>query len=255
MGWWAERRILAPQEGRRSRAVSRAVAFLAACAIQLLAGLALVLAWRSRNAVAPVPSGIVTQVILVRRPAEIPTRVPRRWAYPIRGFGRPTRLELKLPRLNLPALERHRRSQLKWFAAARTAAHRVVEAQALAHRYRPGSGKLPPWWKAAWGAPKTRPTFPWSRQPLSPWFDVSFDRHNGVTTIRIGRRCRILLLGIDPFFACFLGHLNPDPGRGDLFDRKYLPAPLVLPKPDLAPARPASGPVAETRKRVARPSR
>jgi len=143
---------------------------------------------------------------------------------------------LNLPGLHLPAVE-PQRSPMDWAEAAKLAADRVAEAKDRAARYRPGSGELPAWWQAAWSPPKPYPVFPWSRQPLTSWFDVDFDRKNLVTTIRLGRRCRIVFLWIEPLFACVLDQLAPDPGRSDLFDRKYLPAPLELPKSDLPPAR------------------
>ena len=33
-----------------------------------------------------------------------------------------------------------------------------------------------------------------------------------------------------PIFGCDVGHLDPEPGRGDLFDPKYKPQPIEVPR-------------------------
>lgn len=226
-------------EGRRSRVLSRAVALIGACVIELVTGLALVTGWRHRNPTAAIaPLGRVTQAILLRRRAPTRRRLPIIRGALVRGAPLGSMEPPSLPGVRIQRRGLRRRSLAYWSAAATVAARRAAKAQAQIRQYHPGSGELPRWWKSAWETPRARPSFPWSRQPLSSWFDVSFDRKTGMTVVRIGRRCRIVFLLIEPFFACVLDHLNPDPGRGDLFDRKYLPAPLVLPGPDLAPARP-----------------
>jgi hypothetical protein len=72
-----------------------------------------------------------------------------------------------------------------------------------------------------------RPSFPWSRQPLGKHFDA--DLHTGVVSLN-GKRCMIGLFLIFPIFGCGVGHLDPEPGRGDLFDPKYAPQPLEVPR-------------------------
>jgi hypothetical protein len=44
-----------------------------------------------------------------------------------------------------------------------------------------------------------------------------------------GRRCTLAFFLILPGFGCAFGPLDPEPGRGDLFDPKYQPQPLELP--------------------------
>ena len=73
-----------------------------------------------------------------------------------------------------------------------------------------------------------RPAFPWSRQPLGKHFDA--DAHTGIVSVR-GKRCTLAFFLILPGFGCALGPLDPEPGRGDLFDPKYQPQPLELPRP------------------------
>lgn len=75
--------------------------------------------------------------------------------------------------------------------------------------------------------PFAHPSFPWSRQPLGKHFDV--DAHTGMVSVR-GKRCELAFFLILPGFGCALGPLDPEPGRGDLFDPKYQPQPLELPK-------------------------
>ncbi len=77
-------------------------------------------------------------------------------------------------------------------------------------------------------ATPTRPEFPWSHQPLGKHYD--FDSSTGVFTLRSGR-CVIAFWLIIAGFACPLGHADPEPGEGDLFDRKYAAGELQLPKP------------------------
>jgi hypothetical protein len=73
----------------------------------------------------------------------------------------------------------------------------------------------------------TRPEFPWSHQPLGKHYD--FDSDTGVFTLRSGR-CVLAFWLILAGFACPLGHADPEPGEGDLFDRKYAAGELQLPK-------------------------
>ncbi len=73
-----------------------------------------------------------------------------------------------------------------------------------------------------------RPAFPWSRQPLGKHFDA--DPHTGIISVS-GKRCTLAFFLILPGFGCAIGPLDPEPGRGDLFDPKYRPQPLELPEP------------------------
>lgn len=235
---WTERERAAAEERRRARALSRAVAFVGACAVQAIGALALVLGWRHGNPASVVPPTVVTDVIGMRRRAP-PRRPPQiTHGVPIGALPSPTFQPPTLPAFTVARPVFRRRSLAHWASAATVAAGHAATAQALALGYHPGDGALPPWWNAAWGVEKRHPQFPWSRQPLTSWFDFDFDRGTLVITLHIGRRCAIALGLIVPFagFGCAVGRLPPDPGRSDLFDRKYLPAPLVLPGPDLPPA-------------------
>ncbi|MGH8255890.1 MAG: hypothetical protein ACRET0_06715, partial [Steroidobacteraceae bacterium] len=119
-----------------------------------------------------------------------------------------------------------------WARAAQLAAAGVAQAGRLAQRRQRASGELESTWPAGRGSSNPQPAFPWSRQPLTPWLD--FDPKTLTTSIRLGRHCGIGFVLILPVFGCVLGHVDPDPGRADLFDPKFRPAPLELPTPALA---------------------
>jgi hypothetical protein len=48
-------------------------------------------------------------------------------------------------------------------------------------------------------------------------------------TFTLNRRCQVSVFLILPGFGCALGHLDPDPGRSDLFDPEYVSGPIDLP--------------------------
>jgi len=73
---------------------------------------------------------------------------------------------------------------------------------------------------------QSTPSFPWSREPISKYFD--FDRESGIATLSLGR-CRLAFLLIIPGFGCALGRVDPEPGRADLFDERYTAPPIELP--------------------------
>jgi hypothetical protein len=76
--------------------------------------------------------------------------------------------------------------------------------------------------------PRPQP-FPWSHQPLTSWFDI--DPDSFVIIFRLGRRCQVVYFAVVAALGCTVGHLDPEPGRSDLFDPKYGPRPLELPEP------------------------
>ena len=80
--------------------------------------------------------------------------------------------------------------------------------------------------KSPFRTSNARPVFPWSRQPLGKHFDA--DPHTGIVSLS-GQRCTLAFFFILPGFGCAVGTLDPEPGRGDLFDPKYRPQPLELP--------------------------
>jgi len=75
----------------------------------------------------------------------------------------------------------------------------------------------------------SRPPFPWSRQPLSGVFDFNPDTFE--VTLQFGRRCGLSYFLFVVGFGCVLGPINPEPGRGDLFDPKFRSGPVELPVP------------------------
>jgi len=111
-----------------------------------------------------------------------------------------------------------------WNLEANRAASDVLASNALEQRRDRAMGSMPisPYHHAP-----PRPSFPWSRQPLGKHFDA--DLHSGVVSLR-GQRCFVGLFIILPIFGCDVGHLDPEPGRGDLFDPKYKSQPLEVPR-------------------------
>lgn len=82
----------------------------------------------------------------------------------------------------------------------------------------------------------TQPAFAWGHQPISSWFDI--DPDSGALLFKIGRRC-VVYLWLTAGWGCAVGRLDPDPGRKDLFDPRYLVPQVETPTP-LLPANPAS---------------
>jgi hypothetical protein len=111
-----------------------------------------------------------------------------------------------------------------WNLEANRAASDLLAANALEQRRDRSMGSTPisPYHHAP-----PRPSFPWSRQPLGKHFDA--DPHSGVVSLN-GKRCMIGLFLIFPIFGCGVGHLDAEPGRGDLFDPKYKSQPLEVPR-------------------------
>ncbi|MGH8228074.1 MAG: hypothetical protein ACREU3_09265 [Steroidobacteraceae bacterium] len=219
----------------------RAAAIVAACAVQLILALALLSGWRYRRPAVPVPTVTPMPVMLLRGSAaralgeeRTPARAAIRLLPPIRTPS-PTLPNLDLSPPEPRTVEHPPREPLDWAAAAQRAARRVVGQGALLRRYHPGSAELPPWWHIGPDSrSSTPPSFPWSRQPLTSWFDIDYDHHWPAVSVSIAGRCKLFLALSLPFFGfgCAIGHL-PDQSRGDLFDPEYLPRPLRLPGPAL----------------------
>jgi hypothetical protein len=111
-----------------------------------------------------------------------------------------------------------------WNRELDAAAAASIERASRERRRNSGMGSTP---HSPYSAMPTRPAFPWSHQPLGKHFD--FDSSTGLLTLR-GKRCVLALWLILPGFACATGPVDPEPGEGDLFDRKYAPWELELPK-------------------------
>jgi hypothetical protein len=110
-----------------------------------------------------------------------------------------------------------------WRLEAERAAAAVI-THSVAEQLRDGSmGSMP---RSPFKTSSSRPAFPWSREPLGKHFDA--DPHTGIVTLR-SKHCTLAFFLILPGFGCGLGPLDPEPGRGDLFDPKYQPQPLELP--------------------------
>jgi hypothetical protein len=158
----------------------------------------------------------------VRRPAPRPVAVRPAAVQPAaQAVPTPLQLPLRQPAATLEA-PNPAQPTANWNLEASRAASDVLAANALEQRRDRAMGSIPvsPYHHAA-----PPPSFPWSRQPLGKHFDA--DLHSGMVTLR-GKRCMIGLFIILPVFGCDAGHLDPEPGRGDLFDPKYKPQPLEV---------------------------
>jgi len=112
---------------------------------------------------------------------------------------------------------------IDWGAAAVDAARHHLEQQADDQRRNHAMGSSP---DATARAPQPHQAFPWGHQPLSK----HLDRQGAVVTLNT-KHCTVAFLLFVPFgFGCAPGSI-PEPGQGDLFDPKYAPPPLELPKP------------------------
>jgi len=213
----------------------RTAAFVAACVLQILIVGAFTVGLQVRSPRTKAPVSMMTQVLILPGEAAMSRPLPgltqQSW---LRPAPAPLSPRLPFPTFIFPVPERHPRP-IDWAAAARLAANSVGTAEAQRRRRRRASGELP--WGATDRAGSTSPppAFPWSRQPLTGWMD--FDPTKLLTTVHLGRRCVLAFFLIIPAFGCVLGHIDPDPGRGDLFAAKFAPRPLEIPEPVLPQPR------------------
>ncbi len=234
----------------RSPGVARYLAFVAACALQLLFILAFVELGRDHGT-ANVPEPAVTAVLLPpgqEAPASTPTAPTATRRMPSPLSIQPVPRVLPAPEINFPPTQarsasQSRKARADWARAAHLAAAQVVAEQTLARRRRQASGEMP--WPQTEPGPRT-PSLPWSHQPLTRWFD--FDPATLVTSLNLGRHCELVFFVILPGFGCILGHI--DSGAGGHFDANFDPTsleppPLELPGPGL-PTPPDLQPWKET---------
>ena len=116
---------------------------------------------------------------------------------------------------------------IDWTAAAHQAARDLLAAEAAerARNSKMGTG----WWLAQDAKQRRRTmarAFPWSHQPQTSWMEI--DPDSFVITFRT-ERCQLSIFLVVAGFGCALGHLDPEPGRADLFDPKYRSTPIELP--------------------------
>jgi hypothetical protein len=205
---------------------TRTLALLAVVAIHLLFVAILIDSSRKRERLAGAEPTITAFIFnpAVSAPAsQLPrARSARRQA--------PTSPALSEPALQPPAAVTEEGSRIQepidWLASAHQAARDVLAAEAIEAKRnaRMGAG----WWlaqEAKHHRIASRKSFPWSRQPRRSWVDIDPDTF--LVTFTLNERCQVVLFLIVPGFGCALGHLNPEPGRSDLFDPKFLP-PLEL---------------------------
>jgi hypothetical protein len=209
---------------------SRRIALLAVVALHLLGGLLIGSAFRTSRT--PVPDD--PAMVWIGWPDPAAAKAPRPRALPLRA--QPPRAPLLSPQPRVapagtqvapitvsPAVTGSARPTTNWRLEAQRAAGTLI-ARSDSDRHRDGlMGSIP---RSPFGTRSPRPAFPWSRQPLSKHFDA--DPHTGMISLS-GKRCTLAFFLILPGFGCALGPLDPEPGRGDLFDPKYKLQPLELP--------------------------
>jgi len=122
----------------------------------------------------------------------------------------------------------HNQEFVDWAASAQRAAKELLASEATEHERNAKMGTG--WWLAQDAKQRRRtpgPAFPWSHQPQTSWVD--FDPNSLVITFTLGRRCQLSVFLLVPGFGCVVGYLDPEPGRGDLFDSRYRSSPIELP--------------------------
>lgn len=207
---------------------SRALVFIAVLAIHLLFLSAIIKSWRGGRSL-PVSESIVSTLLYMpvtgkpalapnapRFAARTPAILPSFSEAPVEA---PTQRSSEQPSAEPP---------IDWSASAHQAVLELLKADASEKELssKMGTG----WWLALEAKQQrrgSRPAFPWSRQPLHG--RVDFDPDSFVMTFTLNRRCQVSVFLILPGFGCALGHLDPDPGRSDLFDPKYVSGPIDLP--------------------------
>jgi hypothetical protein len=233
----------------RSREISRYLAWIAACALQLLFALAFLGLGRGGGSRLPPPA--VTAQIVLLPPNEASTTsaaaapAPRLMPSPL--SGPPVTPQLSVPEINFPSQRKPTPPQpsANWAQAALLAAAQVVGARTLAQRRRQASGEMP--WPDAMPPPRAGASIPWSHQPLTRWFD--FDPATLVSSVNLGKHCQLVFFVILPGFGCILGHI--DSGGGGHFEASFdlrslepppleLPGPVLPTPPDLYPWRAAA---------------
>ncbi len=140
-----------------------------------------------------------------------------------RSRSRPPAATAVAPVVTVPAAPHPSAPAVDWSGEARRSATAAIDYAARERRRNATMGSTP---KSPYASTPERPQFQWSHQPLGK--HVDFDPHTGLLSFR-SKRCVIVFFLIVPGFACAPGPIDPEPGRGDLFDPKYRSQPLELP--------------------------
>jgi hypothetical protein len=198
---------------------ARVIALLAVVALHLFGGLLFIRALRTSRATEPASP---LTVWLAWSGSEVPVEAPKRRMSPRNSRTRVagTAAQNDAP----PAGPIAPSPGVDWNGELRTAAAASIEGASRRRRQDSGMGSTP---RSPYSIMPARPAFPWSHQPLGRHFD--FDASTGLLTLR-GKRCVLAIWLILPGFACAAGPVDPEPGEGDLFDRKYAPWALELPR-------------------------
>jgi len=198
---------------------ARAIALLAVVGLHLLGGLLFMRALRDAGPAEPTHP---LTVWLAWSAAENPVDARSRRTAPGNSTIRRVPPSPQNAAPGTPALEASPNTD--WSSELPAAAANAI-AQASRERRRDSSmGSTP---RSPYAAMPTRPAFPWSHQPLGKHYD--FDSSTGLLTLR-GKHCVLAIWLILPGFACAAGPEDPEPGDGGLFDRKYAPWELELPR-------------------------
>ncbi|HLQ11984.1 MAG TPA: hypothetical protein VK130_01900 [Steroidobacteraceae bacterium] len=198
---------------------ARATALVAVVALHLLGGLLFMRALRDSRRTEP---AYPLTVWLAWSGSRNPLAVRQSKAAP--GNSRTHRPELTGQNTAPPTAAIATSPGVDWGGELRAAAANSIERASRERRRNSSMGSTP---RSPYRTMPTRPAFPWSHQALGKHYD--FDSSTGLLTIR-GKRCVLAIWLIVPGFACAAGPEDPEPGEGDLFDRKYGPWELELPK-------------------------
>ena len=211
-------------EGSRS---PRIPVFIAVLAIHLAFVVTVLEAMREHKRVST-EEGVVSALIYL--PATAPkVVVPGRAPSAPRALNTAPASIRTLPQAlqQLPNTLPQKEEFIDWAAAAHQAARDLLAAEASERERNSKMG--PGWWIAQDAKHRRRvagSSYPWSHQPLTSWVDI--DPDSFVISFTLNQRCQLIVFLFVAGFGCALGHLDPEPGRADLFDPKYRTAPLEL---------------------------
>jgi hypothetical protein len=199
--------------------------FIAVLAIHLVTVAALLEAMRERKRFST-DEGVVSALIYLPQTTPkvaTPGRAPSVHRAPNTA---PASIQTLPPALQqLPNTLPQKEELIDWAAAAHQAARDLLAAEASERERNSKMGTG--WWLAQDAKHRRRAaasSYPWSHQPLSSWVDI--DPDSFVISFTLNQRCQLVMFLFVAGFGCALGHLDPEPGRADLFDPKYRTAPL-----------------------------
>lgn len=203
----------------------RILVFIAVLATHLVLVAALLEAMRERKRLAT-DEGIVSTLIYLPEISPKVVTPGRARSVPRALNTAPASTQTSPPALQeLPNTQPRQEEFIDWAAAAHQAARDLLAAEASEQERNSKMGTG--WWLAQDARHRRRAagsSYPWSHQPLTSWVDI--DPDSFVISFTLNQRCQLIVFLFVAGFGCALGHLDPEPGRADLFDPKFRTAPL-----------------------------